>query len=172
MTFVRLDAAALLRLPWPGATCTAARPALGLTFPAGRFGSECGRAASGDADPDAQQVNQPCRRALRHWMLLCNTMNLGSWRTDSSKAIAQMIVRLCSYIQDLMMVLMEQKHSADYGHAWDQFGENVEILGRELFLQSRGELSCHSLQLVLVSTIGAKALLASSLPAEHQAGCL
>ena len=75
-------------------------------------------------------------------MLLCNTMNLGSWRTDSSKAIAQMIVRLCSYIQDLMMVLMEQKHSADYGHAWDQFGENVEILGRELFLQSRG--SCHA----------------------------
>ena len=34
--------------------------------------------------------------------------------------------------QDLMMVLMEQKHSAEYGHAWDQFGENTEILGRAL----------------------------------------
>lgn len=46
-------------------------------------------------------------------------------------------------VEDLMMVLMEQRHHVEYGHAWDQFGENAEILGR--------------------------ALLACSLPAEHQA---
>ena len=33
------------------------------------------------------------------------------------------------------MVLMEQRHHVEYGHAWDQFGENAEILGRELLLQ-------------------------------------
>ncbi|OLQ04809.1 Dual specificity protein phosphatase 1B [Symbiodinium microadriaticum] len=46
-------------------------------------------------------------------------------------------------VEDLMMVLMEQRHHVEHGHAWDQFGENAEILGR--------------------------ALLACSLPAEHQA---
>ena len=59
-----------------------------------------------------------------------------------------------------MTVLMEQKHTSEYGHAWDQFGENVEILGRapwpklrRVRFQRRG--------------IPVEALLACSLPAEH-----
>ena len=61
------------------------------------------------------------------------------------------------------MVLMEQRHHVEHGHAWDQFGENAEILGREPLLQFAAAKRAFGYQLV------AKALLACSLPAEHQA---
>eukprot|EP00435_Cladocopium_sp_Y103_P049273 s2276_g14.t2 len=87
-----------------------------------------------------------CRGQAQHARLLVRLSASPFQRDASGRNVLDVALQHNEFgvVEDLMTVLMgEHKSAADYGHAWDQLGENVEVLGR--------------------------ALLASSLPAEHLA---
>lgn len=87
-----------------------------------------------------------CRGQAQHARLLVRLSASPFQRDDSGRNVLDVALQHNEFgvVEDLMTVLMgEHKSAVDYGHAWDQLGENGEVLGR--------------------------ALLASSLPAEHLA---
>lgn len=87
-----------------------------------------------------------CRGQAQHARLLVRLSASPFQRDASGRNVLDVALQHNEFgvVEDLMTVLMgEHKSAVDYGHAWDQLGENGEVLGR--------------------------ALLASSLPAEHLA---